>query len=58
MTTVLRYRGILRDARKLKFAEFKYDLVTSTETNAMDNGLFPITNEMSKLERMKWTNED
>ena len=55
---VVRYRGILRDGRKRKFAEYIYDSVTTTETNATDNGSFPITNEMSKLKRMKWNNED
>ena len=53
---VVRYRGILRDGRKRKFAEYIYDSVTTSEMNPSDDGSSQITNEMSKLKRMKWNN--
>ena len=56
LPVVTRYRGILRDGRKHKFAEYIYDSVTTSEMNPSDDGLSQITNEMSKLKRMKWNN--
>ena len=54
LSVVRRYRGIImRDGRKRKFAEYIYYSVTTSETNLSDVGLFPITNEMSKLKHLK-----
>ena len=53
--TIVRYRSILRDGWKRKFADFIYESVKATQQKMDDSDVPDISIEMTKLKRMKWS---